>query len=71
MAPTYELGTGFAREFAKLSREQSREYRRKSRNVDADSGNPFLLAVMPVTGFAMTGMDTRHRFRLEKRDGHG
>jgi hypothetical protein len=27
MAPTYELGTGFAREFARLSREQSREYR--------------------------------------------
>jgi hypothetical protein len=27
MAPTYELGTGFAREFAKLSREQSKAYR--------------------------------------------
>ena len=27
MAPTYELGTGFAREFAKLSREQDKAYR--------------------------------------------
>jgi hypothetical protein len=27
MIPTYELGTGFAREFARLSREQSREFR--------------------------------------------
>jgi hypothetical protein len=27
MTPTYELGTGFAREFAKLSREQDKAYR--------------------------------------------
>jgi hypothetical protein len=27
MTPTYALGTGFAREFARLPREQSREYR--------------------------------------------
>jgi hypothetical protein len=27
MSPTYELGTGFAREFAKLSREQDKAYR--------------------------------------------
>jgi hypothetical protein len=28
MAPTYELGTGFAREFARLSREQDRAFRK-------------------------------------------
>lgn len=28
MTPTYELGTGFAREFARLSREQDRAYRK-------------------------------------------
>jgi hypothetical protein len=42
MTPTYELGTGFAREFARLSREQSREYRQAvEKFVDAlRAGNP-------------------------------
>jgi hypothetical protein len=28
MSPTYELGTGFAREFARLSRRQAKAYRK-------------------------------------------
>ncbi|HKI66657.1 MAG TPA: hypothetical protein VJ989_05250 [Solirubrobacterales bacterium] len=28
MAPTFELGTAFAREFSRLSREQDREFRK-------------------------------------------
>ena len=28
MTPTYELGSGFAREFARLSREQDRDFRK-------------------------------------------
>jgi hypothetical protein len=28
MTPTYELGTGFAREFARLSREEDRAFRK-------------------------------------------
>lgn len=54
MAPTYELGTGFAREFARLSREQSREYRQAvEKFVDAlRAGNqpPNSLRIKRVQG---------------------
>jgi hypothetical protein len=54
MTPTYELGTGFAREFAKLSREQDKAYRQAvEKFVDAlRSGNqpPNSLRIKRVQG---------------------
>lgn len=54
MSPTYELGTGFAREFARLSREQDRAFRKAvAKLIDAlrdDEQPPNSLRIKRVRG---------------------
>ena len=54
MSPTYELPAGFAREYARLSREQSRDFREAVSKLinalEADRDQPRSLRIKRVQG---------------------
>lgn len=54
MSPTYELSTGFARDFTHLSREQSRSFRQ---------------AVAKLVGALRSGREPPHSLRIKRVQG--